>query len=78
MTPRSERSRNLYLHRCGLAEREWSASFSCIESIIGNELPSSARNHQAWRSNHQGPGHTQTDAILDRSRMEGSGGEHKR
>lgn len=56
MTPGSKKYRNLYLHLCGLAEREWSTSFSCIESIIGDELPPSARNHRTWWSNHQGPG----------------------
>ena len=65
MTPRSERYRNLYLHLCSLAEREWSASFPCIESIIGNRLPSSARNYREWWSNHQGPGiHSQARSWI--------------
>ena len=65
MTPRSRKYRELYLHLCGVEEREWSTSFSCIETIIGSELPPSARNYQEWWSNHQGAGiHQQARAWI--------------
>ena len=36
----------LYTHLCGLTAREWQTSFGEIESIIGFELPASARLHR--------------------------------
>ena len=50
----------LYTHLCGLTTREWRTSFSEIESIIGFELPASARLHRPWWSNQTGGnGHSQ-------------------
>ena len=53
----------LYTHLCGLATREWRATFSEIESIIGFGLPASARLHRPWWSNQSGAnGHSQAVA----------------
>ena len=53
----------LYTHLCGLATREWRATFSEIESIIGFGLPASARLHRPWWSNQSGGnGHSQAMA----------------
>ena len=50
----------LYTHLCSLTTREWRTSFSEIESIIGFELPASARLHRPWWSNQtSGNGHSQ-------------------
>ena len=50
----------LYTHLCGLTTREWQTSFGEIESIIGFELPASARLHRPWWSNQSGGnGHSQ-------------------
>ena len=50
----------LYTHLCGLTTQEWRTSFSEIESIIGFELPTSARLHRPWWSNQTGGnGHSQ-------------------
>ena len=50
----------LYTHLCSLTTREWRTSFSEIESIIGFELPASARLHRPWWSNQTGGnGHSQ-------------------
>ena len=50
----------LYSHLCGLSGQEWRASFSEIESIIGFELPPSARLYRPWWSNQKGgDGHSQ-------------------
>ena len=38
----------LYRHLCGLAGRQWQASFADIEAILGFELPDSARLHRPW------------------------------
>ena len=56
MTPRSKKYRNLYLRLRGAEGREWSMSFSGIESIIGDDPPPSARNRREWLSNLEGPG----------------------
>jgi len=59
MAARSKYQR-LYTHLCGLAAREWRTTFSEIESIIGFELPASARLHRPWWSNQAGGnGHSQ-------------------
>lgn len=52
--------RQLYTHLCGLTVQEWRATFSEIESVIGFELPASARLHRPWWSNQNGSnGHSQ-------------------
>lgn len=59
MAARSKYQR-LYTHLCGLAAEEWRTSFGEIESIIGFELPASARLHRPWWSNQtDGNGHSQ-------------------
>ena len=59
---RGQKYRKLYAHLCGLTDREWRASFSDIEAVIGDNLPPSARRHRAWWSNHSG------DNILRQAR----------
>ena len=49
----------LYTHLCGLTTEEWRTSFGEIESILGFELPASARFHRPWWSNQSGGGHSQ-------------------
>ena len=50
----------LYTHLCGRPAQEWRTTFSEIESIIGFELPDSARLHRPWWSNQgRGNGHSQ-------------------
>ena len=50
----------LYEHLCGLRTREWRTSFGEIESIIGFELPASARLYRPWWANQSsGNGHSQ-------------------
>ena len=50
----------LYTHLCSLATQEWRTTFSDIESVIGFELPASARLHRPWWSNQTGGnGHSQ-------------------
>ena len=50
----------LYTHLCTLPAQEWRASFGEIESIIGFELPSSARLYRPWWANQRsGSGHSQ-------------------
>lgn len=59
MAARSKYQR-LYTHLCGLTAQEWRTSFSEIESIMGFELPASARFHRPWWSNQTGGnGHSQ-------------------
>ena len=51
----------LYTHLRALQAREWRTSFSEIESIIGFELPASARLHRPWWANQtRGNGHSQS------------------
>lgn len=53
--------RRLYTHLCALQAREWRTSFGEIESIIGFELPASARLHRPWWGNQsRGNGHSQS------------------
>ena len=54
--------RRLYTYLCGLATQEWRTSFGEIESIIGFELPPSARLHRPWWSN-QSDGNDHSLAI---------------
>ena len=50
----------LHAHLCGLRTQEWKTSFGEIESILGFELPASARLHRPWWSNQSsGNGHSQ-------------------
>ena len=50
----------LYTHLCSLAAKEWKVSFSEIESILGFDLPPSARLHRPWWANQGGGnGHSQ-------------------
>ena len=50
----------LYTHLCGLPTDEWRTTFGEIESVIGFELPASARLHRPWWSNQTGGnGHSQ-------------------
>ena len=49
----------LYTYLCGLGTQEWRTSFGEIESIIGFELPPSARLHRPWWGNQRsGNGHS--------------------
>ena len=50
----------LYTHLSSLPAREWRTTFGQIESIIGFDLPASARLHRPWWSNQSGGnGHSQ-------------------
>ena len=50
----------LYTHLLVQQAQEWRTSFSEIESIIGFELPASARIHRPWWANQSGAsGHSQ-------------------
>ena len=50
----------LYRHLCNLPSREWRTTFREIQSIIGFELPASARLHRPWWANQRdGNGHSQ-------------------
>ncbi len=52
--------RRLYAYLCGLRTQEWRTSFGEIESIIGFELPASARLYRPWWANQSsGNGHSQ-------------------
>ena len=46
-----------------LDSRDWSASFSDVEGILGFSLPPSARKWQAWWSNT--PSHSQANAWIE-------------
>lgn len=52
----------LYTHLCNLPGREWRTTFGEIETIIGFELPPSARLHRPWWSN-QGGGNGHSQAL---------------
>ena len=54
--------RNLYIHLCGLPAQEWRTTFSEIESILGFELPASARLHRPWWAN-QSAGNRHSQAL---------------
>ncbi len=50
----------LYQHLCNLPYQEWRTSFGEIESIIGFDLPPSARTHRPWWANQkESSGHSQ-------------------
>ena len=46
----------LYAYLSGLQAQEWRTSFSEIESILGFELPASARRHRPWWANQRSSG----------------------
>ena len=49
----------LYQHLTGLQAQEWRTSFGEVESVIGFELPPSARLHRPWWGNQRsGNGHS--------------------
>ena len=53
----------LYRHLCNISCQEWRTTFREIESIIGFELPASARLHWPWWTNQRGGnGHSQAPA----------------
>ncbi len=52
--------KRLYEHLSGIASDRWRTSFREVESILGFELPPSARLHRPWWANHKaGNGHSQ-------------------
>lgn len=53
--------RRLYNHLQSRPRREWQTTFQEIESILGFELPRSARLHRPWWSNQRN-GHSQACA----------------
>ena len=53
----------LYSYLCSLPDREWKVSFADIETVLGFELPESARFHRPWWSN-QIDGHSQAIAWM--------------
>ena len=53
----------LYSHLCSLPDREWKVSFADIETVLGFELPESARIHRPWWSN-QIDGHSEAIAWM--------------
>ena len=53
----------LYSHLCSLPDPEWKVSFADIETVLGFELPESARLHRPWWSN-QIDGHSQAIAWM--------------
>ena len=53
-------SETAYAYLCALQTAEWRTSFGEIESIIGFELPPSARLYRPWWANESsGNGHSQ-------------------
>ena len=53
--------RNLYTYLCNRPYPEWRTSFSEVESIVGFELPPSARLYRPWWANQNlANGHSQT------------------
>lgn len=51
MEYKGRKYRKLYAHLCSLSSQEWNASFADIEAIIGDHLPASAWDYQAWWAN---------------------------
>ena len=52
--------RRLYSHLSSLSADEWRATFGEVESVLGFELPASARLHRPWWANQKiGNGHSQ-------------------
>ena len=55
----------LYKHLCALQAAEWRSSFGEIESVLGFELPPSARRHRQWWENQSsGKGHSHALAWI--------------
>ena len=55
----------LYAHLCDLQDQIWRTSFPEIESILGFNLPESARLHRPWWANQsKGNGHSQALAWV--------------
>jgi hypothetical protein len=52
-------------HLQGRAPREWAASFTQIEKILGFKLPPSARRYREWWGNQAGAGHSQARGWQD-------------
>ena len=48
---RGRKYRDLYACLFNLTTQEWRASFAEVEAVIGENLPPSARNYQAWWAN---------------------------
>lgn len=48
----------LFAHLSGLSATEWRTTFSEIESILGFELPRSARMYRPWWANDTGKYHS--------------------
>jgi hypothetical protein len=46
-------------HLNSLKTERWTATFEEIQTILGFELPNSARSYPAWWSNQAGEGHSQ-------------------
>ena len=61
--------RNLYAHLLGRSGQEWRATFAEIESILGIELPASARLASAMVVESEGRQWSQPVTRLDCSRM---------
>ena len=55
--------RKLYAHLCRLPEQEWMTSFSEIESVLGLELPPSARLYRPWWANQSNDGNGHSQAL---------------
>ena len=53
----------LYSYLCSLPDREWKVSFADIETVLGFDLPESARLYRPWWSN-QIDGHSQATAWM--------------
>ena len=51
MEYKGRKYRKLYAHLLSLSSQEWKASFADIEVIIGDNLPASAWDYQAWWAN---------------------------
>lgn len=52
--------RRLYTHLCSLQTPEWRVTFREMESILGFQLPASARLYRPWWGNQRiGGGHSQ-------------------
>ncbi len=61
---RTSKYEPLYDHLMGLKHREWRASFRDVEAVLGFQLPTSARKHQAWWANEQHGQHSHAKAWL--------------
>lgn len=63
--PTRSKYQRLYKHLCALQAAEWRSSFGEIESVLGFELPPSARRHRQWWENQSsGKGHSHALAWI--------------